>query len=208
MFNRRDKIIKKDGSKPSDVEEEVAKSLHSLELNNKNLKIHFVTIYINSVETVDYEQADGSPSQYLLVRIPHRSFAGFKKVGGLIIEHLEDHFNKLVMVVANRTIISPSAKHHPSQMRPRSRTLTAVHEAVLADLCFPSNISGKSLRVSLEGKRQQKVFLDPLDKQLMQDKLDAITHCYQKLTTHKITLGFSKPSVFQQKQIDMKAGKA
>jgi hypothetical protein len=37
MFNKRDKIIKKDGQKPSDLEEEVAKSLHSLELNNKPL---------------------------------------------------------------------------------------------------------------------------------------------------------------------------
>tara|TARA_B110000285_G_scaffold171380_1_gene191857 strand:+ start:180 stop:296 length:117 start_codon:yes stop_codon:yes gene_type:complete len=38
MFNRRDKIIKKDGKKPSDLEEDVAKSLHSLELNNKGSK--------------------------------------------------------------------------------------------------------------------------------------------------------------------------
>ena len=37
MFNKRDKIIKKDGQKPTDLEEEVAKSLHSLELNNKPL---------------------------------------------------------------------------------------------------------------------------------------------------------------------------
>jgi len=49
MFNRRDKIIKKDGSKPTDLEEEVAKSLHSLELNYKSLKMQFTTIFINSV---------------------------------------------------------------------------------------------------------------------------------------------------------------
>jgi small subunit ribosomal protein S7e len=207
MFNRRDKIIKKDGSKPSDLEEEVAKSLHSLELNNKSLKMQFTTIFINSVENVEYEMADGTPSQYLLVRIPHRSFAALKKVGALIIEHLEDHFDKLVFVVANRTIISPSAKHHPTQMRPRSRTLTAVHKEILQDCVFPSNISGRSLRVNLEGKRIQKVMLDPLDKPDMEAKLDAICHVYQKLTTHKITLGFSKPSVFQQKIIDSRASK-
>jgi len=110
MFNRRDKIIKKDGAKPTDLEEEVAKSLHQLELNNKALKAHLQIIFINSVHTVDYEQADGSAAQYLLVRIPHRSHAAFRKVGTLVQEHLEQQYEKPVLVVANRTIISPSGK--------------------------------------------------------------------------------------------------
>jgi len=150
---------------------------------------------------------DGTPSQYLLVRIPHRSFAALKKVGNLIIDHLEEHFDKLVFVVANRTIISPQAKHHPTQMRPRSRTLTSVHQEILRDAVFPSNIAGRSMRVTLEGKRIQKVMLDLLDKSAMEAKLDAIAHVYQKLTTHKIALGFAKPSVFQQKIIDSRASK-
>jgi len=112
MFNRRDKIIKKDGVKPSDLEEEVAKSLSMLESNNKALKSHLQIIFINSVHTVDYEQADGSPAQYLLVRIPHRSHAAYKKVGTLVQEHLEQQYEKPVLIVANRTIISPSGKYH------------------------------------------------------------------------------------------------
>jgi len=110
MFNRRDKIIKKDGVKPTDLEEEVAKSLHQLELNNKPLKAHLQIIFINSVHTVDYEQADGTAAQYLLVRIPHRSHGAYKKVGTLIQEHLEAQYEKPVLVVANRTIISTSGK--------------------------------------------------------------------------------------------------
>ena len=110
MFNRRDKIIKKDGKKPTDLEEEVAKSLHSVELNNKALKAQLSIIFINSVTNVDYTQADGTAAQYMLVRIPHRSFLAFKKVGGLIQEHLESQYEKPVLVVANRTIISPSGK--------------------------------------------------------------------------------------------------
>ena len=114
MFNRRDKIIKKDGAKPSDLEEEVAKSLHQLELNNKSLKAHLSIIFINSVENVDYEQDDGAASQYLLVRIPHRSLGAYRKVGTLVQEHLESQYEKPVLIVANRTIISPSCKYHPS----------------------------------------------------------------------------------------------
>lgn len=110
MFNRRDKIIKKDGAKPTDLEEEVAKSLHQLELNNKAVKAHLQIIFINSVQTVDYEQADGTAAQYLLIRIPHRSHGAFRKVGTLVQEHLEQQYEKPVLVVANRTIISPSGK--------------------------------------------------------------------------------------------------
>jgi hypothetical protein len=67
-------------------------------------------IFINSVHTVDYEQVDGTPAQYLLVRIPHRSHLAYKKVGTLVQEHLEQQYEKPVLVVANRTIISPSCK--------------------------------------------------------------------------------------------------
>ena len=73
---------------------------------------------------------------------------------------------------------------------------------------FPSNITERSLRVQVDGKRQQIIQLDPLDMEIMEDKLDAIIDCYHKLTTHKISLGFSKPSVFQQKIIKSRKDKA
>lgn len=111
MFNRREKIIKKNGEKPSDLEEEVAKNLHQLELNNKGLKAHLSIIFINSVSNVDFEQADGSAGQYMLVRIPHRSLGAYKKVGTLVQEHLEQQYEKPVLITANRTIISPSGKY-------------------------------------------------------------------------------------------------
>ena len=110
MFNRRDKIIKKDGQKPSDLEEDVAKAISSLESSNKAQKAYLSIIFINSVENVQFAQADGKPSEYLLVRIPHRSLAAYKKVGGLVKEKLEQQFEKTVVIVANRTIISPSGK--------------------------------------------------------------------------------------------------
>ena len=203
MFNRREKIIKKDGTKPSELEEEVAKRLHQIELENMDLKKELSIILITSAQMVDYE-AHGTPGQYLLVRILHRSLGAFKKAGYKVLEQLQAHYGKPVIVVANRTIISPSAKHHPSQMRPRSRTLTAVHKEILGDVCFPSNITGRGLRVDLDGKKHQKVCLDPLDKEIMEDKLAAITHCYHKLTTHKIALGFSKPTLFQQKTLEQR----
>ena len=196
MFNRRDKIIKKDDSKPTELEEEVAKRLHQIEQEHADLKKELSIILITSAELVDYEDADKAPAQYLLIRILHRSLGAFKKAGYKVMEKLEAHYEKPVIIVANRTIISPSAKHHPSQKRPRSRTLTNVHKEILADVCFPSNITGRGVRIDIDGKKSQKVYLDPLDKEIMEHKIAAITHCYHKLTTHKIHLGFSKPTLF------------
>merc|ERR1712151_584252 len=71
MFNRREKIIKKDGAKPSELEEEVAKRLHQVELENAELKKELSIILITSAQMVDYADADGSSAQYLLVRILH-----------------------------------------------------------------------------------------------------------------------------------------
>lgn len=64
------------------------------------------------------------------------------------------------------------------------------------------------MRIQCDGKRHQIVQLDPLDIDLMEEKLDAIIDCYHQLTTHKISLGFSKPSVFQQKIIKSRKDKA
>jgi len=113
-----------------------------------------------------------------LVKIPFRSHAGFKKSGVLVQEALEAKYEKTVIVVANRTIISDKSIRHPTQMRPRSRCLTTVHKEILNDVVFPSNITGQTIRVTLEGKKHQKVCLDPLDREIMEDKLEAITHCY------------------------------
>ena len=111
MFNRRDKIIKKAGQEPTDLEQEVAKQIGIIENNNKAAKAHLSIIFINSVSNVDYEQADGSAGQYMLVRIPHRSLLAYRKVGSLVQEHLEQMYEKPVMVVANRTIMSPGGKY-------------------------------------------------------------------------------------------------
>jgi hypothetical protein len=111
MFNRRDKIIKKSGEKPTDLEEEVAKTLGQFKPENKAQAAHLAIIFINQVNNVSYSQPNGDQYEYLLVRIPHRSLGAFKKIGSQLIEHLESKYEKPVLVVANRTIISPGGKY-------------------------------------------------------------------------------------------------
>jgi hypothetical protein len=79
-------------------------------MNNGALKEHLAQIYINSAELVEFEQADGSKSKTLYVRVPFRSLAAFRKVAEKVVAHLESKFNWPVIVVANRTIISKRGK--------------------------------------------------------------------------------------------------
>lgn len=48
-------------------------------------------------------------------------------------------------------------KKGPAVQRSRSRTLTAVHEAMLEDLAIPAEIAGKRIRYRIDGSKIMKV---------------------------------------------------
>jgi Ribosomal protein S7e len=79
-------------------------------MNNANLKDYLGQIFINSADLTEYEQADGSRSKCLLVKIPYRSINAYHKVSEKVVQHLEGKFNWPVIVVATRTIISKRGK--------------------------------------------------------------------------------------------------
>lgn len=61
-----------------------------------------------------------------------------------------------VVVIATRRIVRPPKKGSAAQ-RPRTRTLTAVHDAVLEDVVYPAEIVGKRTRYRLDGSKIMKV---------------------------------------------------
>jgi len=63
---------------------------------------------------------------------------------------------KDVILVATRRILRPPKKGSAVQ-RPRSRTLTAVHEAMLEDVVLPAEIVGKRVRYRIDGSKIMKV---------------------------------------------------
>jgi|Transcript_14890 small subunit ribosomal protein S7e len=201
MFNRT-KLQKKEGVKPTELEEDTAKSLTALEQSNKDIQRELRVIFINAVTEESYESADGSAQKYILIKIPFRSLQFFKKVSSTVIEHLEKKFQWPVIVVVNRTIDSKRKISHQSQKRPRSRTLKAVQAATLHDVVVPSSIVGRRQRMSRDTGLTEQVFLDPLDKMLVEEKIEAMADAYQKLTTHKISIEFAKPTSFQKKKLE------
>lgn len=71
-----------------------------------------------------------------------------------------------MVVVAQRTILGKSYGRSTKTKgpRPRSRTLTAVQEAILEDIVYPTEIVGKRTRCKVDGSKTLKVFLDNKDQ--------------------------------------------
>ena len=93
----------------------------------------------------------------LLVYIPYPCLKLMRNAHEQLVPELEKHLGSTVLLTAARRIQSRWRKVHRSQKRPVSRTLTHVHNAVLDDLVFPSEIIGKRERYRVDGSRFYKV---------------------------------------------------
>jgi small subunit ribosomal protein S7e len=77
-----------------------------------------------------------------------------------------------------------------TQKRPRSRTLTAVHDAILTDLVYPVEIVGKRLRTREDGSKILKVVLDEKERGGVDYRLDTYTEVYKRLTGKGVNFEF------------------
>jgi len=181
MFTARKKIVKEQGQEVTDVEDQVAQALFDLEVNSNDLKSELKDLVFSSAKEV--ETAGGKRA--IVIFVPFRLIRNYHKIQQRLIRELEKKFSgKHVVIIAQRRIIQKPGKnnHKRQQQRPRSRTLTAVHEAILEDLVYPTEITGKRTRVRLDGSRVLKVHLDKKDQQNTEYKLETFSAVYKKLT--------------------------
>ncbi|WRX20206.1 Small ribosomal subunit protein eS7 - like 3, partial [Theobroma cacao] len=178
MYTSRKKIHKDKDAEPTEFEETVAQALFDLENTNQDFKAELQDLYINSAVQMDVS----GNRKAVVIYVPYRLRKAFRKVHLRLVRELEKKFSgKDVVLLATRRILRPPKKGSAVQ-RPRTRTLTAVHEAMLEDMVHPAEIVGKRTRYRIDGSKIMKVFLDPKEKNNTEYKLETFAGVYRKLT--------------------------
>jgi len=161
MYTARNKIVKEKNAEPDAFEKSVAQALYELEVNSPDLKGDLRELHISGARRVD----TGKGKQAAVVFVPYRLLRAFHKHQPRLVRELEKKFSGQHFVfIANRRILPKPTRTNrkKTQKRPQSRTLTAVHDAILEDLVYPTEIVGKRIRVRLDGSRLLKVYVSPL----------------------------------------------
>jgi len=176
------KIVKRPGQKPTAYESTVAQALFDVQSKGEGVAA-LKDLQITAAKEFDL----GAGKQATVLFVPVPQLKRYRAIQSKLVQELEKSAafrDRQIFIVANRTILAPPSKKNrvSRQQRPRSRTTTSVHEAILDDLVFPSEIVGKSVRVKLDNSKVIKVQLDPKDRDRSRNKTDAYSRVYKRLT--------------------------
>ena len=183
-------MSKKEGNKKtkvSEIQKNVSTALEKIKDNEKEHKAELEPIKVEHANEVQMSE----DQKCFLIQISTTNLAGFKKVHALLTKKLEEHLsNPVVLIPAKKRVNGKEYSTFVSKKVPRERTLTAVFDGYLDDILYPATIVGKRIRYPAGKTRTFKVFVDPLDKEVIQYKLPAITACYRALTNRKLEVDF------------------
>lgn len=98
-----------------------------------------------------------------------------------LVTHLTSNSNPLSFQTPGRKGIA---------VRPRNRTLTAVHDSILEDVVAPTEIVGKRTRICADGSKLLRISLDKKDKEAAEDKLHVFSAVYRQLTNKEASFDF------------------
>ncbi|PIK45033.1 hypothetical protein BSL78_18089 [Apostichopus japonicus] len=188
VFSAGAKVIKPQGETADEFEISISQALLELEMNSE-LKSQLRELFITGAKEVEVKG-----KKAIIIQVPVPQLKGFQRIQVRLVRELEKKFSgKHVVFIAQRRMIQkPTRKSHTKskQKRPRSRTLTAVHDSILEDLVFPSEIVGKRIRIKLDGSRVIKVHLDKSQQNQVEHKTETFAAVYKKLTGKDVHFEF------------------
>lgn len=154
-----------------------------------DLKSSLRDLYITAAKEVDCSGG----RKAIILYVPYKLHKSFQKIQTRLVRELEKKFSgKQVLIIAQRTILGKSfARSHKTKgVRPRSRTLTAVQDAILDDIVYPTEIEGKRTRCKVDGKRILKVYLDSKDQANVEARIETYADANNKLTNKQVSFHF------------------
>ena len=190
QFTSATKIKKAKGATPTAFEESVAQALYDLQINSDKLKAPLREVHITAAKEVDI----GGGKQCIVIFVPVPMLTQFQKIikERALVEELEKKFSgQPILIIAERRIIRAESRgtRQLKQLRPRKFTLTQVHENILDDLVFPTEIVGKRTRSRADGSMLLKVHLHNESKPAG-DRIDTFTKVYKSLTGKDVVFEF------------------
>ena len=180
-------IVKKDGSAPTELESQINQFLGELASTDLKTEVNHLKFHSAKEFTV------GANRKCVVIFVPFPLLKLFHRVQSRLVRELEKKMSgKHVLFIAQRKVLPKESKksHVARQRRPRSTTLTAVHDAILDDLVYPTEITGKRLRFRQDGSRVSKIFLDQRDQQSTEYKLETFSTVYKQLTGKDVVFSF------------------
>ncbi|RMX72659.1 hypothetical protein D0869_14388, partial [Hortaea werneckii] len=179
-------------AKPNEVETNVATALYELETNVPDMRGALRPLQFMSAREIEV----GHGKKAITIFVPVPLLGGWHRSQQRITRELEKKFSdRHVLIIASRRILPRPKRSNRShttlkQKRPRSRTLTAVHDAILTDLVYPVEIVGKRVRTREDGSKILKVVLDEKERGGVDYRLDTYSEVYKRLTGKGVNFEF------------------
>ncbi|KAK7531638.1 40S ribosomal protein eS7 [Phyllosticta citribraziliensis] len=181
---------------PSEIETSVAGAIADLEANIPDLRAALRPLQFVSAREIEV----GHGRKAIVIFVPVPLLSGWHKVQQRITRELEKKFSdRHVLIIASRRILprpkrSNRSRSNQTQKRPRSRTLTAVHDAILHDLVYPVEIVGKRIRTREDSSKILKIILDEKERGGVDYRLDTYAEVYKRLTGKGVNFEFPQSS--------------
>jgi small subunit ribosomal protein S7e len=183
------RIVKGSKEKIHPIEEQVAQAMQDLEAGSAEWRVDLRELVFHQATEIDV----GGGRRAILLVVPYRLLAKYHRVHTRLVRELEKKFSGRQVVIIGRRRILPKERHGRrllKQKRPRSRTLTAVHEAYLEDVVYPTDIVGKRVLYRTDQSRLLRVHLDPSERTHAEHRIDTYAVVYKKLTGKDVVFEF------------------
>ena len=187
MLMQSDKLSNKNRATVNEITKNLTTVLTRIQETDQSIKKDLENLKIENANEISV----GADKRCYLVQVNEAAVKNLHNVHSDIVKKLEEHFSTPVVIVPYRKKINGKLfRRFRGNKVPRDKTLSAVYDSYLEDLLYPATIVGKRVRYPNGKSRLYKVFVDPIDKDAIEYKVNAIVACYKGLTNRDLTIEF------------------